>query len=150
MACGNHVGNGSSRSTLLRVPSPTWLIQNFRAQIAIVPPDVPDTYGGFELDSQRHLGLPPAPVSKMDGDFADLIVHQIRDIYHLNEKYVAIRADAIQWHLLQHLAAPHPIAGGHIPYGETQDRPGVKIAKGREQFTPGGPALIERAAFYIT
>ena len=60
------------------------------AQIAIVPPDIPYSHGGFELDLHRHLGLPPASVRKMNGDFTDLTLHQVRDVRHLYQKDVPV------------------------------------------------------------
>ena len=61
-----------------------------------MPPDIPDPYGGFELDLHRHLGFAPTPIGKMDRDLADLIFHQIGHVRHLNQEYIPVGPDPVQ------------------------------------------------------
>lgn len=137
----DHRGNSFSIADSMRTTS--------TPQIPVMPPYVPDAHSRLQLNSERHLRLPPATVRKMDGNLGNFIPHQISHIRHLDQEHIPIRPNPVERDAFQCLTLPHAVTGCHIAQREVKNCPRIGIPKGRQGFSPKRPAPGEGTAFRI-
>ena len=95
-------------------------------------------------DVSAHFALAHAAVDERDRHFVDAEAVLIAAVIHLDLEGVAVRANALQVQLLQHVPAEALEAAGQVVDGDTQDEPRVDRAAATDECPQERP--VARAA----